>query len=89
VRRRKKRKGGGQRAARWREKEAIGWAVQTSWAGPSGKEKEKKKNGRARLQRGKERKGERERERERVGQLGWAQKKKREGNKMRKTFECF
>jgi hypothetical protein len=39
------------------------------------------------LQRGKERKG--GRERERVGQLGSAQKKKREGNKMRKTFECF
>jgi hypothetical protein len=31
----------------------------------------------------------REREREGVGQLGWAQKKKREGNKMRETFECF
>jgi hypothetical protein len=50
-------------AATWlREKEAVGWAMQASWAGPSGKEKEKKKNGRARLQRGKERKGERESE---------------------------
>jgi hypothetical protein len=62
----KKRRGGGKRAARWRE-------GKRPLAGPGCKGG---KRGR-------------ERERERVGQLGWAQKKKREGNKMRKTFECF